>query len=81
MHLSTSMENSLAKFTDKQVHLKVEYYPAGEKRKRQIQVKVDAKRWDSPAFNHRSYLNGHIMVAGGVGSRLIKYIETKRTKT
>lgn len=65
----------------KYVHLRVEYYPPNESRKRHIRVKVDAERWDDPEFRQASYLNGQIQVAGGMGSRPVSCTETKRTKT
>lgn len=65
------------------VHLKVTFHPPKSRSKRTLQVKVDAERWDSGRFNHASYINGHLQASkkGGMGSRIVTWEETKRTKT
>lgn len=64
------------------VHLKVEYYPKGERQKTHFKLKTDARKWDKRTNDERvSFVRGALQVAGGVGSRYIKYTETRRTKT
>lgn len=64
------------------VHLRIAYYKPGSERKSHLPHKTDAKRWDQRSKDKRgSYLNGVIMRAGGMGSRLYSVKETKRTKT